>query len=343
MSESPRASVVLVNKDGIGDLPDCLSSLRRQTMDDFEVILVDNDSTDGSVDYVRSNFPEVRIIENGMNHWYAGGSEDGIAVAKGEYYVVANVDVEFDDEWLERLVAPFDRDESPGVTTSKVVQFDERDRINTCGLVAHVSGLGFRRASGKTVTTCNDQEDIAAFSGCAFAIPRRVYDDIGGFDPVFEYYYEDVDLSWRVRLAGYDIELVSDSVVFHKYEDYFPRWRFFNMERNRWLILLSHLQIRTLFTLLPVLVVTQIALVGYGLTRGPGYPVELLRAMLWLFQNYDVVREKRATVQSLRRRTDRKLLASMTTELPAERFGLLSPVVAVLNEFYAVVYGRLYG
>ena len=332
-----KASVIIVNYEGRADLEDCLPSVCNQSIDDYEVILVDNHSDDGSVAYVRDEFPEVRVIVNDENRWYAGGNNDGLAVAGGEYLVMLNPDVEVDYEWLEQLLAPFEDDDvagTVGLTTSRIVKFDDRSTLNTCGNRAHYTGLGFCRGLDEPVGSYPERETVPAVSGSAFAMRRDVYEAIGGFDETFEMYYEDLDLSWQARLAGYDILYVPESVVYHKYELEIPDWKLFNMERNRYLILLKHLRRETLLRLLPGLLLTELLVWVYAALNGPAGLRKKAASWGWLWANREHVRQLRRETQERRERPDEELVDEMDVGIPLDQFGitgvphrLLAPVV----------------
>lgn len=317
-----RASIIIVNYDGQEDLEECLPSVCNQSIDDYEVIVVDNDSDDGSVSFVREHFPEVRVVANEENRWYPGGNNDGMERARGEYIVILNPDVEVERDWLEQLLAPFEDNPQVGATTSRIVKFDDRSKLNTCGNFAHYTGLGFCRGLNESVESQTRRERVPAVSGSAFAIRREVYEEIGGFDELFQMYYEDLDFSWRIRLAGYDILHVPESVVYHKYDLSIPDWKLCNMERNRYLILLKHLRQRTLLRLLPGLLITELLVWLYAALQGPETLRKKAASWLWLWRNRGTVREKRQAVQKVRDRSDRELLADMNVTIPVKQFGI---------------------
>jgi len=333
-----KASIIIVNYEGRDDLSDCLPSVCDQTIDEYEIILVDNGSEDGSIPFVRENFPEVRILANEENRWYPGGNNDGMEIAHGEYIVVLNPDVEVEHDWLEQLVAPFDHNPQIGATTSRIVKFDDRSKLNTCGNLAHYTGLGFCRGLDKPIDSQTDREQVPAISGTAFAIRREVYEEIGCLDETFQMYYEDLDFSWRVRLAGYDIFHVPESVVYHKYELSIPDWKLFNMERNRYLILLKHLQRRTLLRLLPGLLLTEALVWMYAALQGFDATQKKAASWKWLWQNRETVTEKRKGVQAIRKRSDEELLAETNVTIPVEQFGFSGLPRRVLSSLVTLGY-----
>lgn len=344
--DSPHVtvSVIIVSHNSRDDLAECLPSVLDQTVpgEEYEVIVIDNASTDGTVEFVRESFPSVNLIRKDENRWYAGGNNDGFESAKGEYLVVLNPDVVVDQSWLQTLIRPFERRENIGMTTSKIIMHDDRNKLNTCGNYAHFTGLGFSRGKHESADFYDSTEEVPAISGCSFAIPRKVYEEINGFDEMFEFYYEDLDLSWRSQLAGYDILYNPNSVVYHKYHRNLPPWRFFNMERNRVLLLLKHLRRRTLLTLLPALLLTELAMVGYAALLGLPHLREKIRSWLWIVRHKEEVKHNRKQVQALRRRSDAELLRRLNTAIPFEQFGVPKAFAGGLNSLLSLIFSPVY-
>lgn len=337
---STQASVIIVNKDGREYLEDCLSTVTDQKMgrDDYEIILVDNDSSDGSVEFVREEYPDVRVVANEKNRWYAGGNNDGFEAANGEVLVVLNPDVAVEPDWLETLIDPLLADESIGITTSKIVRYDDRSRLNTCGNHLHYTGLGTCRLRDEHPEACTERESVPAASGCSFAIRAETVNEIGGLDEAMEFYFEDHDISWRTHIAGYDVQVVPDSIVYHKYERTLPAWRFFMMERNRTLIPLKHLRFRTLLLILPALVMAELLMILYAAVRGPEYLSKKVEAWMWLVRNRDVVSEKRDHVHSIRRVTDAELFRNLDFRFPVSQFSVPSLLATPTSILLAVAF-----
>lgn len=335
-----RASVIIVNKDGKEYLEDCLSTVTDQTMDrgDYEVILVDNNSSDGSVKFVREEFPNVRVIVNEENRWYAGGNNDGFNAANGDVFGVLNPDVAVERDWLEALVNPLLEDDSIGLTTSKIVRYDRPSQLNTCGNHLHYTGVSTCRFRDEHPDACTERESVSSVSGCSFAIRADTVEEIGGFDEVMEFYFEDADLSWRTRLAGYDIQVVPSSVVFHKYERTLPAWRFFLMERNRTLILLKYLKLRTLVLILPSLVLVELLMIMYAAFNGREYLTKKAEAWGWLLRNRDLIAEKRYHVKSLRRMSDAEMFRSLEFRFPVSQFSVPDPLIKPASVMWSAVF-----
>lgn len=212
----PVVSVVILNWNGKHLLPECLSSLRLQTFPEFEVILVDNGSSDGSVEWVRAEHPEIRVIALATNRGFCGGNNAGIQAALGEYIVLLNNDTEVEADWLGELVRHIRGDRTIGACDSKVLYFDQRDTIWSAGATYTIAGSAEFRGQGRKDTEYAEPAEVFTAVACSAIYPRRVLDEIGGLDEDFFAGYEDVDWSFRARLRGYRILNVPSSRVYHK-------------------------------------------------------------------------------------------------------------------------------
>ena len=216
-SATPRVSVIIPHWNGRRHLDDCLNALRRQTLADHEVILVDNGSTDGSQSIVCEHFPEVRLIELGANRGFTGACNAGYAASRGEFICLLNNDTEADPDWLAAIVDVFDRHPDVGVVASKMLLFDQRDHFHTAGDYYRVDGIPGNRGVWQADRGQFDREE-PVFSACggAAAYRRRMLDEIGFLDDAFFFSCEDVDLAWRAHLAGWTVRYTPAAVVYHK-------------------------------------------------------------------------------------------------------------------------------
>ncbi|RME39062.1 MAG: glycosyltransferase family 2 protein [Thermoflexia bacterium] len=214
---APFVSVIIPNWNGAAHLPTCLESLRRQTWRDFEVIVVDNGSEDGSLELLAREYPEVRVLALGENRGFAGACNAGIRAAQGELIVLLNNDTEADPRWLEEVVAAFGRHPEAGIVASKMLLFDRRDTFHTAGDYYRVDGRPGNRGVWQTDRGQYDREEYV-FSACggSAAYRRSMLDDVGLLDEEFFYSCEDVDLAWRAQLAGWRCVYAPRAVVYHK-------------------------------------------------------------------------------------------------------------------------------
>ena len=213
---SPRVTVVIPNWNGERFLNLCLVSLRRQSFEDFETILVDNGSTDASVDFTKRNFPEVRLIPLGDNRGFSAAVNAGIRVSEAEYVALLNNDTEADPDWLEALVRAAESCPEAGLFASKLVDFQDRRLLDGAGDALRRSGLPYR-VGHRELDRGQFDEPAFVFGACAAAAlyRRALFREIGLFDEDFFANCEDGDLSFRAQLAGYRCLYVPQSVVYH--------------------------------------------------------------------------------------------------------------------------------
>lgn len=209
--------MIIPNWNGRQHLATCLSSLRAQEGVSFEIILVDNGSTDGSQAFIRDEFEEVKLLELENNQGFTGACIAGYQQAEGEFVVLLNNDTEVTSSWLAKIVDAFRRHPEVGIVASKMLLFDSRDHFHTAGDYYRVDGIPDNRGVWQQDTGQYDREEYV-FSACggSAAYRRSMIQEIGFLD---EYYYfscEDTDLSWRAQLSGWKVLYVPEAIVYHK-------------------------------------------------------------------------------------------------------------------------------
>jgi len=231
-------SVIVLNWNGKKFLDECLSSLREQTYKDFETILVDNGSNDGSVEFIKDNYGDfVTLIENERNLGFAAGNNQGIRAARGDYILLLNNDTKVDSYWMEELVKVAEEDRTIGMCASKILCYDDPQVIDNVGHLIYRDGLNRGRGRlEKDVGQYEEIEEVLFPSGCAALYRREMLEEIGLFDEDFFAYGDDTDLGLRGRWAGWKCLYVPKAVVYDKYSgatgSYSP-FKAFYVERNR--------------------------------------------------------------------------------------------------------------
>jgi GT2 family glycosyltransferase/glycosyltransferase involved in cell wall biosynthesis len=218
----PFVSVVIVNWNGKTHLRDCFGSLAASDYprDRFELICVDNGSTDGSVDLLRAEFPDVRIVSLETNRGFTGGNEAGVAAARGGVLVFLNNDMRVEPDCLRELVARLSVGTAGAGTAcagARVLSWDGR-YIDFIRGSLNFEARGFQDFYAvRNTTELSTPADTFFPNGGAFAVTREAYDRAGGFDPAFFAYYDDVDLGWRLRLIGVEPRVAGRAVVYHRH------------------------------------------------------------------------------------------------------------------------------
>ena len=211
-----KVSVIIPVWNGIKYLPDCLDALLAQDYPDFEVITVDNASTDGSADFIAENYPQVRLMRNERNLGFAGGCNVGIRMAEGDALVLLNQDTEVHSGWLNALVKTLSSDDAIGIVGGKCLYPD--------GTLQHAGGYldtqggghhyGYREVNSDQF---EQQREVTFVTGASLAISRSALDVVGELDEQFSpAYYEDVDLCLRARNAGLRVLYEPQAIVTHK-------------------------------------------------------------------------------------------------------------------------------
>lgn len=254
-----RVSVLIVNWNGKEHLEACFGSLAAQTFKDFEVILVDNGSQDGSVTFVRDVYPWVNLVPLPDNIGFAGGNNRGYSHAVGDYIVTLNNDTRVDEKWLEELIAVADAYPQAGMIASRVCFYDKPEIVDSLGMRVCKDGMSRSAGRLKTLTelTVKSVEEIFFPNACAALYKREMIEEIGFFDEDFFAYCEDTDLGLRGRWAGWDALLAADAIVYHKYSQSggeFSPFKLYLVERNHfWVVAknfpLANLCMLPLFTL----------------------------------------------------------------------------------------------
>ena len=183
MTLKPTVSIIVLNWNGKQYLETCLSSLIQQTYPDIEIIFVDNGSCDGSVEFVKSKYPGVIILQHDKNLGFAMGVNSGIKASRGKYIATINNDAQADKKWIEGLVGVMGSNTDTGCCASKMLNYYERDKIDSAGIVIYQNGNAYDRGARETnIGQYDSQEEV--FGACAGAALYRkeMLDEIGLFD-----------------------------------------------------------------------------------------------------------------------------------------------------------------
>ena len=243
------------SKDIVGP---CLQTLLDQDYPNLEVVVVDNASKDGTADFIRTNFPQIKLIASDVNLGFAGGNNLVFRTTKSKYVVLLNQDAYAQRNWVTELVRAAEMDDRIGSVGSKMLFFRCPTLLNSTAIEINEAGWGWDRQVGERDENPSPMPE-EVFGGCGGAVLYRTsaLKKVGGFDNAFFMYYEDTDLAWRLRLAGYDNLYAPLAVVRHDFHGdtgatpgRLYRRRFMS-ERNRWATLVKNLDWKSLFSVLP--------------------------------------------------------------------------------------------
>lgn len=242
MPDRPRVSVIVINWNRADLLRRCLASLGRQTISDFDVVVVDNGSKDDSVAVARASAsPPVQLVVNTENRGFCAANNQGIAVSRGEFVALLNNDAEADPGWLAALLQAVESNPRIGMVASKILVAENPKIIDKVGHLIYPDGQNRGRGHGELdIGQYEHPEDVAWPDGCAALYRRSMLDRIGGFDEDFFAYADDAELGLRARIAGWTAVYAPAAVVLHRRGETLGRYserRLFLIERNRiWLV-----------------------------------------------------------------------------------------------------------
>jgi GT2 family glycosyltransferase len=302
MAVSAHVSAVVVAYRSGEALSRCLESL-LSARDVLEIVVVDNGGGGPEIEAARG-LAGVRVLDPKGNLGYAGGCNAGAVEARGDVLLFLNADTEVDPGAPEALAAAL-ADPEIGVAVPRILLSDDPQRLNAAGNVVHLTGLAWPGGFGEPASSAGGRRDVGYASGAALAIRAETFRTLSGFADELFLYQEDLELSWRARLAGLRVVLEPAGSVRHAYAyDPHDAEKHYWLERNRLVFLLTAYSGRQLALLAPVLLATEVGLAL--LARRDGWWSEKRRGWLWLLRNRSTVARRRRRTQALRRISDRE-------------------------------------
>lgn len=212
-----QVSVVVPTWNGLTHLQKCLPALLVQQSVDYEIVVVDNGSSDGTAKYLQDHYPQVRVIRNDRNLGFAAANNAAIRATQGEFVATLNNDTLPHERWLASLVSSAEAFPRHGAFASKMCFWEQAQFVNSAGIVVDRAGLAWDRHCGDPVEHASEGAEVFGASAGAALYRREMLDDIGLFDERFFAYLEDVDLAWRAQWAGWRARYVPQAEVLHAY------------------------------------------------------------------------------------------------------------------------------
>lgn len=305
-------SVIIVSWNALDHLKKFLPSVVKTDYTDFEILLADNASTDGSAEWVREQYPNVRIVRLDKNYGYCGGNNRAARHANGDLLVFLNNDVEVDSQWLYRAHKTLQRHPEAAAVQPKMLSYEEPEYFEYAGAAGgFLDKYGFPFCKGRIFDTLEkdegqyDQENQVLWaSGAAMIIRKDIFERLEGFDEDFEFHMEEIDLCWRLWNRGYEIYASPGSVVYHLGGGSLPmgspRKTYYNY-RNSLKMLWKNYSRSSIYTRLPVRVkLDGIAMVKNLLSGEFRLAAAIIRAYLHFIKGFSDTHEKRKINQNQR-------------------------------------------
>jgi GT2 family glycosyltransferase len=370
---SKKVGIILVNYKDYAKrfLNDCRDSLRTLQYPDFQVYLIDNETSEESFAYLQNNFSEAKILRNAKNDGFAKGNNDGIkaALADGcEYIFLLNMDTVIEPNALTEMVKAAEIDEKIGAVQARLMLAEyatdnlphpaplprlrgdrllKKERgvggntINSLGNATHFLGFGYSVGYGEEWKENNShfalrtsKFEIMYPSGAAVLFKKKALDEIGLLDEEYWMYNEDQELGWRLRLAGWHCVLAPEAVVYHKYEFSRSISKYYWMDRNRILAILECYEILTLILIAPAFLIMELGLTLFSLQSG--WFNEKLKVWNYFlsYDNWKYIKKARARNQKLRKVGDREITKLITGKIWYQEVGDWK--LRLINPFFNV-------
>lgn len=331
VQDAPLVSVIIVNHNGIDFVDTCLRSVLSSQYKNFEIIFVDNGSTDGSHEYVKKTFgneSKLRFVENFSSVGPAVGRNSGARVSGGKYLIFLDNDTQVDKNCIGELTGVLEKDNLIGAAQAKLLRMDSN--LYDCA-GDYLGPLGFlvERSRGQEDRGQLDfVADILSAKSAASIIRRELFERIRGFDEDYYMYLEETDLSWRVWLAGYRVVFIPTAIVYHAFntpkkdfKKYYPSYivRYYGC-RNYITTLIKNLQFKNLIGVLPLHVYSWLVMaVLFSLKGNIKDSFYILKGIFWNILNMNILISKhRANNTMIRKVNDEKILDRLKSKESSE-------------------------
>ena len=333
-SNESLISIIVLNYNAGKLLDECINSIHKTEKVNFEIILVDNASTDKSYRECAQKFPNIRLIENKKNLGYCEGNNVGIRVAKGEFIVVLNPDTLLNSNWLYELIQAY-RKNGEGIYQPKIIATTDHGMLLSSGQFIQLFGFGYSRGKGeKHIEGSKNIEKIGYASGTCIFTSKRIIEKLNLFDPFLFAYHDDLDLCWRASMLGINSFYVPTSVIFHPIEGYSFKWskfKFYLMERNRQYCILTHFSKSSYFKMLPSLILVDFAVSLFYLKKGMF--ATKIKTSLNILKNLSKISKKYKEIQSTRILSDKEILDIFQDKIQVPKWVVSEESNELFNNF----------
>lgn len=346
----PLVSIILLNYNGEKYISQCVKSVLKSDYNNFELIIMDNNSSDNSMEIIKREYDDnrIRIIKSDKNLGFAGGNNRGAEYAKGEYFIFLNIDTIVDPRWISEIVSVMELDNTIGAAQPKLLSLDDKTIFDSAGDYLDFFGNSFRRG-GDWQEKDNGQYDtiheIFSARGAAMITRKYIVEKIGLFDSDYFLDYEDIDFCWRLHLFGLRIVFVPTSIVYHKgggiSSENQPDVKKFHSSKNRFTTMIKNYDTVNMinYAILPHMLnlFTGLFLLEALVKRDIKLAKRRIKMYGWIFSNIGKLRTKRKHVQhNIRKVPDSKIMKNM---IKTSRWQLRIYVLNILK--YGPAKGRM--
>lgn len=345
MNNTPLVSIIIANYNNVKDTLECLDSIKETTYNNYEIIVVDDGSTDNSAETLRKR-PDIRLIESDKNYGFIKANNVGIRESRGQIICLLNNDTIVDKEWLGELVKTFLADEKIGATYAFFIDCDTPKELMrpTPNVLKHLRNDSYNLIGYPVYNVIDNYiTTYLSASGCCLLFRKNIFGKYADED--YFMCYDDVYFCWRLKLQGCRIIRSPYAVVYHKGSKTTMGTKALNTkmcylcEKNRLMTLFIFYQAKTLLKVIPLLVVDGIRKILLMIARlfyNPAYTLAILSAWLWLFFNAANIYRKRRSIQSERRIPDEDIIRGLSYKIIRSS----NPLANLINRLF-FLYARL--
>jgi len=337
-----KVAVIIVNYNGLKYLPDLFGSLFKFPPESVsqEILVIDNNSTDNSISWLKEHYPEVKILQQSENLGFAQANNLGMQYAidqNFDYVFLLNQDTLIEKGCLDSLAAQIEESDKYGAVQPRIMLHPQTELVNSLGNRIHFLGFGYtygHKHRFEELSLTDNQVDYC--SGAAVLFKTEVLKKVGLFDPELFMYHEDLDLGWRLSLNGWDNLVCDQAVIYHKYEFSRSIKKYYFMERNRFKVIFQNYKLGTILLLLPALIIMEIGLLATSVKNG--FLREKIRGYLYLLNPVNIVKilSKRKEIQSQRSRPDYEIVKRFSGKIEHQEINnpVIEKLINPLFNFY---------
>ncbi len=315
-NHEPLVSIIILNYNAGKLIEECIYSIYQSNYNNYEIIVVDNNSKDNSHIECKKKFPSINLINNKKNLGYCEGNNVGIRESKGEFIIILNPDTIVKPNWIIELLNGYKKF-GDGIYQPKFLTIDNESVLQSTGNMIQLFGFGYSRNKGdKDNNQFTKIERINYASGTCLFTSKNIFEQLDLFDSFLFAYHDDLDLCWRASMQGIQSYYVPSSIVLHPSEGFSFKWskfKFFLLERNRLYCLFTHYSRSTILKFLPSLILIDIA-VGFFYLKN-GLFSEKIKATINILRNFNSINFQYNKIQNNRTVDDKEIISSFKNEV----------------------------
>lgn len=316
INNSPLVSVLVVNYNNRSLLQKCLSSLFEQDYKNIEVIVVDNNSKDDSVSFIKNHFPNVKLVPNKENSFFAKGNNIAYKESKGEIIFLLNNDAYVEKDTIKKVVQYFIENNNVGIIQNLILKDSPEKIIDSAGSMFSFTGFLVHNYHHSKIDSKLESRKVFSGKGASLFIRREIIEKLGQiFDPTFVIYFEDSDLCWKSNIMGFETIFLSDAITYHKEGSSSSKKDLgfidFHSFKNRISSTITNLSFIYLIIILPIHIFICIVLIVLFSPKNFHISKAIIKAIYWNFINTKQILAKRSQVQKLRKVSDTSLFKNI--------------------------------